>query len=797
MRVLIVEDHADDRKILKLNLEHHGCEVFAAVNGQQALELARAERLDLIISDALMPVMDGYELLRQLQADDELANIPFIFYSAVYTEKEEQELALALGAAAFVVKPLEPKMLWQRLKDILNGGSLKSVGETVLKEVDDVELLHKYSRIVATKLEEKVRELETAKSAILTERNYYQNVFTSIRDVLVIADLERRIVEVNQPACREIYGYETAELVGQKSSILYADEDSFAAAGKKIFDKSGGIQPTVFEMPMRRKNGATFVAEISAFKVLDKNGVVTHNGSIIRDITLRKEAQKALAEARDEWQLTFDAISDIVTVQDLDHRLLRINRATARLLEIDPEEAIGQYCYELFRGSPEPCPDCAIPDISNPSMDYSGEIYNQKFNKTLLSTVSPLKDSDGTVRGVVHFAKDITEQKKLENQLTQSQKMEAIGTLAGGISHDFNNILTGIIGYTEMAETVIPPDHPGQEYLKQVLKGTARATKLIQQIMTFSRQSAPEKKPLHFEKVLREALKLLRSSLPSSIIIEEEIADNCGIVIGDTTQIHQVIMNLATNARQAMEKTDSGIIRVVLQPFIINPEDRALFSGLEAGEYLKLEVCDSGPGMEKELIEKIFDPYFTTKEQGKGTGLGLAVVHGIVKDHGGAIMVYSEPGKGTSFIIILPTQSKVDEELSTKKKIELPRGRERIIVVDDEETIAKIEKRLLEQLGYQVTDFSSSRKAFQAFQERPDAFDLILTDMTMPEMNGVELAKKILGLRPDMPIVIASGFSPLINEDSARSKGIREYISKPFKKLELAEKIRKALDEPG
>ncbi|MBN2809825.1 MAG: response regulator, partial [Deltaproteobacteria bacterium] len=499
----------------------------------------------------------------------------------------------------------------------------------------------------------------------------------------------------------------------------------------------------------------------------------------------------------DEWRRTFDAISDIVTVQDLDHRLLRVNQAAARMFKVSPEAAVGRYCYELFRGLSEPCPDCPVADALVTNMDFQGEIHNRKLNKIFLTTVSPLKGSDGEVRGVVHFAKDITAQKKLEEQLLQSQKMEAIGTLAGGIAHDFNNILTGIIGYTEMAENVIAPEHPGRAYLKQVLKSAERATQLIQQIMAFSRQSSPEKKPLQMQTVLKEVLKLLRASLPSSIVLEEDIADNCGVVVADATQMHQVIMNLATNARQAMAGTENGIIRFSLQPLIIKAEDQALFAGLPVGSYLQMEVSDSGIGIAEKDIKHIFDPYFTTKEKGKGTGLGLAVVHGIVNDHGGTVSVYSEPGRGTTFKIRLLALPEVKAQSIDKPNAEAPRGRERVLAVDDEEAIIIIEQRQLKQLGYQVTAFSSSLEAFEAFQKNPYAFDLVLSDMTMPGMNGVELARKILNIRPEMPIIISSGFSPLISPENARSLGVRGYLKKPFQKMELAEKVRSVLDEKG
>jgi signal transduction histidine kinase/CheY-like chemotaxis protein len=383
------------------------------------------------------------------------------------------------------------------------------------------------------------------------------------------------------------------------------------------------------------------------------------------------------------------------------------------------------------------------------------------------------------------------EKGRMERNLAESEKLRALGQLSGGIAHDFNNILGAIIGYTEIA--LYKPEDQTQaiKSLKGVLAASERARGLVGQILAFSRQSAPEKMPVQFDRVVTEAMELLRSTLPTSIRIETEIEPDAGAVLADPTQIHQVLINLFTNAWHAIGDRE-GAIRVCLGAAVIDRERTGGDGEPPPGSYVKLEVLDDGCGMEKCILEQIFDPYFSTKEKGMGTGMGLAVVHGIVKEHGGSIRVTSRPGGGTRFSVWFP---RIEREIVPEVKAPslLPTGTERILLVDDEKALVEIETLMLSDLGYRVTPTTRPEEALSVFQEDPDAFDLLLTDMTMPNMSGSELAQKILEIRPDFPVVLITGYSERINRDKALALGIRDLVFKPLNTAALSGIVRQAL----
>jgi signal transduction histidine kinase/ActR/RegA family two-component response regulator len=386
------------------------------------------------------------------------------------------------------------------------------------------------------------------------------------------------------------------------------------------------------------------------------------------------------------------------------------------------------------------------------------------------------------------------EREQLTQELRQAQKMEAIGTLAGGIAHDFNNILTPIFGYTEMVQAAQPEGSKSKEHLTEVLKAANRAKDLVQQILTFSRQSEHERKPIKIDTIVKEAIKLLRSSIPTTVEIKQNIAQECGVVLADPTQIHQIVMNLCTNAYHAMRE-QGGILAVSLTEVEVGPEDYITDLQLAPGAYLRLEVSDTGHGMPPEILEKVFDPYFTTKKQGEGTGMGLAIVHGIVNSQDGKITAYSEPGKGTTFHVYLPCLKTETVAIEAETSEATPGGSERILAVDDEEVIVALQKKMLESLGYKVTTMTSSIDTLKIFQSQPDNYDLLITDMTMPGMTGAELAKKVRAIRPDIPIILYTGFSELINKEKAEAMGVSKYLTKPASIKELAISTREVLDK--
>jgi signal transduction histidine kinase len=400
---------------------------------------------------------------------------------------------------------------------------------------------------------------------------------------------------------------------------------------------------------------------------------------------------------------------------------------------------------------------------------------------------------------IVH---DITARKKaeeekaaLEAQLLHAQKMESIGTLSGGIAHDFNNLLGIILGNAELAMDDMPEWHPAKDYLNEIRTASLRARDVVKQLLSFSRKTDSKKRSVKLVQIVEDALRFLRSSIPASIEIHQNIRnDTDDTILADSTQINQVMINLFTNAAHAMEDT-GGVITIGIENIFLDQISATVYPDLPPGSYVKLTVGDTGTGIDHEIKDRIFDPYFTTKEVGKGTGIGLSVVHGIVKSHNGAISVDSKFGEGTTFSILFPVAEK-EAVIETEPADKFPAGNERILIVDDEKSMVDIGRRRLERLGYQVEARTNPIEALDLFRADPDQFDLVITDMTMPHITGDKLVKEILKIRPDMPTVLCTGFSEKIDEEKAKEIGIRQYIEKPFDKGKLSRLVREVLDHP-
>ncbi len=406
--------------------------------------------------------------------------------------------------------------------------------------------------------------------------------------------------------------------------------------------------------------------------------------------------------------------------------------------------------------------------------------------------------SEATMTDMPHIAEralrawgHITERKRLEAQLRQAQKMEAIGTLAGGIAHDFNNILTAILGYTELALNDIRQDRAAWRYLQEVRKAGQRAKTLVQQILTFSRRTEQARTPVQLPRLVEEALTLLRASLPSTIAIRHHISQDAGTVLADPTQLQQVLLNLCANAEYAMRET-GGLLEIRLQPVEVDEQVTAQHPELPAGPYVRITVTDTGHGMTPDVVERIFEPFFTTKRPGEGTGMGLALVHGIVASHGGVVTVASVVGQGTTFTVYLPrTADSARDEAAPEG--DLPTGAERVLFVDDEESLVGLGQEILMLLGYDVVVCTSSVEALDVFRMAPQRFDLVITDQTMPHMTGEELALELRRLRSDIPIILCTGFSHIIHAERAQELGIDAFLMKPLAMQELARVIQQVL----
>ncbi|MGV1097983.1 hybrid sensor histidine kinase/response regulator [Thiovibrio sp. JS02] len=521
----------------------------------------------------------------------------------------------------------------------------------------------------------------------------------------------------------------------------------------------------------------------------------------------RKKNEEALRRSTAEFEAIFHAMPDGVVFVDREGRIAMVNPAFLSIFGYEFNELDGMSAALLYAEQAD-YEEQALPggaETGGGQLKPSELRYRRKngvefWGETISAQV---RDDQGKVFGILGITRDITERKiaeteklRFQEQIRQTQKMEAMGTLAGGIAHDFNNILSAILGYTELAQYKLPKGSEIGSDLENVAKAGMRAKELVKQILAFSRQTEHEPRPLEIRLIVKEALKLLRASIPANIEIRQEIGERCGTVFADPTQIHQVVMNLCTNAYHAMRAT-GGILRVSLAQTTLGREHPLVQDlTLAPGAYVELVVADTGCGMTPAVAQRVFEPYFTTKEKGDGTGLGLSVVHGIAKNCGGNITVESEPGKGSTFTVYFPLaegRSVAEESIVATP---LPRGSGRVLVVDDEEPLALMLARMLEGLGYTVATATNSGDAVRRFAEAPQAFDLVITDMAMPNMTGAELARQVLAIRPGMPIVLCTGFSEVINEEKAKAIGIREFLMKPLLLGDVAKAVSRALAGP-
>jgi PAS domain S-box-containing protein len=510
-----------------------------------------------------------------------------------------------------------------------------------------------------------------------------------------------------------------------------------------------------------------------------------------------ERVQERLRVSDAKYRSLFDTSRDGIAFMSLDGQIERANKAYCDMLGYTENELIfmtyHQHTPKKWIGK-----DLDILENQVLIRDYSDE-YKKEFvrkDKTVFPVMVRIwlvRDDKNDPLRLLMLVRDVTDQTRLEAQLRQAQKMESIGTLAGGIAHDFNNILGAIIGYTQLAKYNIKDPARALADIEHVLTASNRAKDLVKHILGFSRLTEHRMQPIQIHHIVKEALKLIRASLPSTIEIRQDISSLNTSMMADPTEIHQVLMNFCTNALHAMENR-GGILSVALSPVSEEDIDMNDFPGLKPGPYIRLSVKDTGCGIDPRNIERIFDPYFTTKQKGTGTGLGLAVVHGIIKNHGGSVHVKSALGEGTVMTVIFPRlESSVEKE--TPGPESLPTGHESILFVDDEISLVEIEKMMLQRLGYHVVSESKSLKAFNTFINNADRFDVVITDMTMPEMTGLELSRGISAIRPGIPIILCTGYNNKITDETVKEAGISKILLKPIEIKEFAVAIRELLDK--
>lgn len=899
MKILIVEDDPDSRLVLQKNLEGAGYEVEVAVHGEDALEKARASVPDLIISDILMPVMDGYKLCYALKHDEQLRRIPLVFYTATYVDLEDERLAIGLGASRFVLKPMDPAEFMKVIQEVIEEavrGELPVPDEPV---DEGVELFRKFDSSLSRKLEDKVRELDLYRRvfensfealavvnragkitqmnkafegmlasseeklmgasperyldadslavvrrslaennqaqgegqlrnsagrnvsvwyAIFPVKNEYNEI---IAQVWVLQDITKRVeAEKQQRLFRTLVDYsndaifvinpETARIENANeracNRLRYSLEELL---GKTTLDIDGVIATMdqwrkhvaelksqgalTFESTHRRADGSDFPVEISVVYTETPDG--DYLVAVARDITERKKAEAQLLMARQEWDRTFDAISDVVTVQDMDMRIIQANKAASDLFNLPLEEIVGKQCHDLFAGpDKEICGNCPIPHARECFVPHMAEIEHPGLGKTFQVTVVPILDDQGGIKGVVHFAKDVTDQKNLTAQLLQSQKMEAIGKLAGGVAHDFNNLLSVILGYVEMAQLRFSPSDPVNHELQQVEGAAKRAADLVRQLLLFGRKQHLQFVPVDLGKAIGELVKMLHRVIGEDVRLELDCGEDCWEIEGDAGNIDQVVMNLAVNARDAMP--DGGVLGMKTENVVIDEEYCRRNPEARPGRFVRLSVSDTGTGMGTDVLPHIFEPFFTTREVGKGTGLGLSVVYGIAKSHKGWINVYSEPGQGTTFRLYFPAVSSASAKAAGRDIPEpgtlLGHG-EKILVVEDDTAIRELIVTALGRNGYVVTGAASAEEGLECVGEQGVTFDLVVSDVVLPRMNGLAFVEKLRETRPDIRVLLCSGYAdqkshwPLILE-----RGY-PFLEKPFTIAKLFEAVRNAL----
>ena len=626
-------------------------------------------------------------------------------------------------------------------------------------------------------------------------------IVQSSEDVIIGKNLDGIITSWNRGA-EKIYGCTASEIIGKPISTLLPSglvDEVLQILGKI----ESGEHIEHYETVRRRKDGRDIFMSLTISPIRNAEGRIVGASTIGRDITERKRAEETLRENKSRLDLAIRSANMGVWSWDIHENKRYFDHKVCYLLGIDQAKFTGTAddFFNVVHPDDREMLKSALTRTIEQGVPYETEyraVWPDGSVHYIIARAKLFRDETGQPLRVNGLAWDITERKlaeeqkaKLEAELQQAQKLEAIGTLAGGIAHDFNNILQPIMGYTEMELNELSPSNPLRKSLEQVLKASLRAKELIRQILAISRSTEEQQRiPIDISSIIKEALKLLRSSLPSSIEMRQKIRKS--VALADPTQIHQVLMNLCTNAAHAMG--DKGILEVRLSPVDFSESDladQAIFD-LKPGAYLRLTVSDTGSGIDAKTMERIFDPYFTTKEVGKGSGLGLAVVNGIVKRHEGAITVQSVPGKGTTFSIYFP---RLDSRPEATMQVEDPpqRGSERILLVDDEPALMEMATSILERLGYKVTGQTDSVTALEVFRSSPDEFDLVITDYTMPNLTGMDLAKEVRRIRPDIRVMLCTGFSEKITPDHMKELGVG-LLMKPYGMREISEAIRKILD---
>jgi PAS domain S-box-containing protein len=847
LRVLIVEDSEDDTLLVVRELKRGGyIPVFERVESEEdMLSALDKEERDLIIADYAMPCFSGTAALNLYKAKD--LDIPFILVSGTVGDDVGVQ-AMIDGAHDYICKSNLSRLvpaINRELREAEIRKARKAADRALRRARDELE----------KRVQERTAELALANAALkaeieerkrvekalriskreLTIRNRISDVFLSMSD----ESLYEKVLDIILESAKSksgIFGYINGDgalvcptLNGKISETcgLWERQIVFprerwrgtvwgrALKGRKSIVSNGSVRVPEGHAPILRALTTPIVYRGEAIGVIAvANKRTEYNDSdrrlletIARKIApvlharrqrdaqeaKRRQAKEALRESEEKYRsVVEESLVGVYIAQN--GILVFVNRKFCEIYGYVYEEIVNRLTlYDLVHPDDRHILEEGIRRRMEGETDFLEFEFRgvHKSGKTItlkgLGSASFLQSNPAIMGTVI----DVTREKTLEQQLLHAQKMEAIGTLAGGIAHDFNNILAAIIGFTEMIRGRVQGNAEMRRYVDHVLKAGTRGKDLVRQMLTFSRHSEKELKPVRLSSIIQEPLKLLRASLPSTIHIKQEIMTD-SFVLADATQIHQVLMNLSTNAAHSMREK-GGVLGIRLSDFSFSAVLDAPHQDMIPGSYVRLSVADTGCGMSREVLKRVFDPFFTTKETGEGTGLGLSVVHGIVKGHKGAVTVESETGKGSVFTIYFP-RAEQGSEIFEEVDYSIPRGHERILFVDDEDMLIEMGKHVLEGLGYEVVIKADGLEALSAFREESTRFDLVITDQTMPYMTGTDLARELILVKPDIPIVLCTGFSELVNAESSKAFGIKAFLMKPFTVQEIARTIRRVLD---
>ncbi|MDD2465114.1 MAG: response regulator [Desulfobulbus sp.] len=682
MRILSVDDKLENRYLMEALLKGHGFEVRSASNGAEALQCMEEEKFDCILSDILMPVMDGFELCRRIKADSRFCRIPFIVFTATYTGPQDEAFALKIGATRFVQKPCEPELLVQTITEVLDG-SHTEVPPLCSFPAEEGEVLKLYNERLVRKLEQKMLELEQEVDArkktediLCQSETNYRRLFHSIRDALLVSDTHRRIINCNR-AFADLFGYSLDELLGESTAIVYESEAQYHHLVESLQTLTDDPSQ-IFLIQFKTKEGRYFPGEVNLFRLYDDEERMTGYIGLIRDVTQRIEAER--------------------------------------------------------------------------------------------------------------------QQQQLEAQLRQAQKMESIGRLAGGVAHDYNNMLSVILGYAQMGLSKTKPGLPVHEFLQQIIDAAQRSSAMTRKLLGFARKQAIVPRVIDLNETVGGMLKMLQRMIGEQVqLVWQPQADLWPVLI-DPSQVDQILANLCVNARDAMAVGGHIIIRTAM----VSLTDllRLSHGRMPAGEYVLLSISDEGCGIDPTIQEQMFEPFFTTKEEGQGTGLGLSTVYGIMQQNSGFIDVRSAPGQGTNISLYLPRHPDSAEHHQEVEAAILRGGGETILVVDDEEGILRSTSALLSSLGYTVLATTRPTEAILLAHTEPGGIQLLLTDLVMPEMGGEALASLLRSFYPKLKCLFMSGYADDL-PGWEKTDGQGQCILKPFPIDELAAKVHAAMHSPS